>query len=156
MCWCAVKKTTHSHTHVACNRNCIIFKVTGSHVHCKSSNRPISEMVSRQRRCYCRPLVGSGLSSSAVFHDLEWPSRSFIYCKRFDMRFLVGYSCAVFDKILPDTERRAVPRRQRSFWLTFCIVLQMSQCNPVTPCSGTMPQRRMCLSRIICMDESWC
>ena len=48
----------------------------------------------RYRRCYYRPLIGSrnviyGLSNSGNSDDLGWPSKSFTYCKLFQMGFFV-------------------------------------------------------------------
>jgi len=51
--------------------------------------------------------VRCGLSNSAAFTDLEWPSGSFALYRPFKCQFSRGYARA--DKILAVTERRAVP-----------------------------------------------
>jgi len=54
-----------------------------------------------------------GLLNCAISDDLEWPSRvssrSFTYCKPFQMRFFVFLLCSSWQEFNWRTERRAVP-----------------------------------------------
>ena len=58
-----------------------LLEVTGSHVHCDSGN--ISEMVQDRQviTTHHKQQVSYGLSIRDIFNDLEWPRRSFAYCK---------------------------------------------------------------------------
>jgi len=61
----------------------------------------------RRRRFYI-PLLKAifNLSNCAISDDLEWPWRSFAYCKLYQIRFF-SCNCATIDKISTDTKRRA-------------------------------------------------
>jgi len=74
---------------------------------------PVNKDYHIETCCYTT-LTGSHISpieSRAIFDDLEWPWRSFTYCKPFQMRFLVHLCSSWKDFNWHIASRRAVPLR---------------------------------------------
>ena len=59
-----------------------------------------------------------GLSSKGVSDDLEWPSRSFVQWKHFQMRFFI-HKCSSWQLFPTGLKRRALTLRQLSLLLNY-------------------------------------
>ena len=106
--WQKLSESKSTHSYQVLTRNHVIT------VHCRRGTY-VSEMVQRERRCYCRPLrpyskwhtCNYGLLNRGNSSDLEWLSRSFTYCKPFHTAFIIIQLC-IMRNSWTDTECHAV------------------------------------------------